>query len=110
MMLTEIDSMIESIGLPYAYYQFPGNQEPPFICFYYPYDNDLIADCINYARINSVIIELYTTNKDFDSEAAVENVLIEKGLAFSKTEAYIESEHMFQITYTTEVVINVEQD
>jgi len=111
MTLTEIATMIESMGFPFNYYQFkedPDNPPPapPFICFYYPYDDDVKADNINYARVNAVIIELYTDEKDFDSEAAVENVLIQNELAFAKSEAYVESEHMFQITYTTEVVIN----
>ena len=36
----EIAQMIESIGLPYAFYQFPDDTEqaPPFICFLYDYD------------------------------------------------------------------------
>ena len=104
----EIASMIGSLEIPFAYYQFPEGTQlvPPFICFYYPYDDDVKADNINYARVNAVIIELYTNEKDFDSEAAVENVLIQNELAFSKSEAYVESESMFQITYTTEVVIN----
>lgn len=109
----EIANMISAMGFPFAYYQFEANPDnppppPPFICFYYPNNNDLIADNINYARIDALTIELYTDNKDFDNEAAVESVLLSHGLAFGKTEAYIDTEKMYQITYTMEVVINAE--
>ena len=63
----EVSTMVKSIGLPYAYYQFPeGTAEaPPFICFYWSEDNDLKADNINYQKIERLNIELYTDNKDF---------------------------------------------
>ena len=32
-----------------------------------------------------------------------------KGLAYGKIETFIESDGVFQITYTTEVIINAEQ-
>jgi len=108
MTLAEIAEMIDGIGLPNAYYQFDEGKvkAPPFICFFYPNDDDLMADDINYVRINALVIELYTDNKDFELETRVESALIQNGLPFSKSEDYINSEHMFQITYNTEVVIN----
>lgn len=107
----QISDMINSIGLPYAYYQFEDNPENPppplpYICFYYPNDDDFKADNTHYARINELIVELYTENKDFGSEAAVEAVLLSNEMVFGKVENYIDSEKMFQITYTMEVVIN----
>lgn len=107
----QISTMISSMGYPTAYYQFEANPDnpppaPPFICFYYPNADDLKADNINYARINALIIELYTDNKDFEAEAAIESVLVSNEIPFDKTETFIESEKMFQITYTMEVVIN----
>lgn len=107
----QVSEMIKSMGFPYAYYQFDINPknpapEPPFICFYYPNADDLKADNINYARINALIIELYTDDKDFNAEAAVEMALAFNEIPYDKTETYIDSQKMFQITYTMEVVIN----
>ena len=111
MTFKQVADMIDAMGYPFAYYQFepdPDNPppDPPFICFYYPASDDLMADNSNYARITQLIIELYTDNKDFAAESAVEFVLGQNGLPWSKTEQYIDSEHMYQITYNTEVVIN----
>lgn len=103
----EVASMVASVGIPTAYYQFPDNtgQEPPFICFYFPGDNDFKADNINYAKINRLIIELYTDSKDFALEAAVEQVLKDNELAFIRSETYIDSERMYEVIFETQVII-----
>ena len=104
----DVDKIIAGIGLPYSYYEFPDDtpQSPPFICFFFEGSDDLMADDINYQPIRPLTIELYTDNKDFALEAQVETALNAAGLAFARSEAYIGSERMYQITYDTEVVIN----
>lgn len=104
----EIATMVSSIGVPYAYYQFTEDtaKPPPFVCFYYPGDNDFKADDSNYATIRPLTIELYTDNKDFTLEATAETILTANGLPFSREETYIDTEKMYMITYQTEVVIN----
>ena len=106
----EISDMIASIGLPYAYYQFPDGteQSPPFICFLFDSSNDLAADNTNYQRIRQLVVELYTDNKDFALEDAVEAALNGSGLVYSRSESYIDSERMFMVAYTTEVIITEE--
>jgi hypothetical protein len=100
--------MIKSIGLPYAYFQFPKNtgQAPPFILFFYSQQDDLFADDTNYQKIAKLNIELYTKEKDFTQEEAVENVLQFYGFSYYKEENYIDTEQMFQIAYEMEVIIN----
>lgn len=107
----QIATLIESIGLPCAYYQFPDDDKdnpappPPFICFYYPNSDNFNADNRVYARADALIVELYTDEKDFDREAAVEAMLNGAELPWEKSETYIESERMYMTTYTTEVYI-----
>lgn len=106
----EVATMIGSVGLPFAYYQFPNDsgQEPPFICFYYPNNNDVIADNSNYQKVEHLIIELYTDNKDFDHEAAIEAVLSSNELVYTRDEEYLGSERMFMVVYETDVIITEE--
>lgn len=108
MTTAQVATMIESIGLDYAYYQFDEGcgQEPPFIVFYYPDDNDFIADGRNYVKKCRLIIELYTDNKDFTTEAAVEAVLTANGFVYSRSETYIDSERMYEVIFQTEVIID----
>ena len=105
----EISTMVNSIGVPYAYYQFAETgQAPPFVCFFYPNDNDFKADDSNYQKIEHLIIELYTDNKDFTLEATVESVLAQNGMVWSKNEEWIESERMLEVIYEMDVVITPE--
>lgn len=104
----EVATMVKSMGLPYAYYQFPEgtSQKLPFICYFYNGTDDVYADNVNYQRIVVLNIELYTKNKDFDRESAVESVLADNNITYVKEESYIDSEKMWQIAYEMEVLIN----
>ena len=104
----QIASMVSSIGLPYAYYQFPEGtaQAPPFVVFFFSQTNDLYADETNYQRIVTLNVELYTSEKDFDMESNVEKILTNNNLTYYKEENYIDSEKMWQIAYELEVIIN----
>ena len=108
----QVSAMIGEIGLPYAYYQFPDDTElqPPFICFLFQEDIDFIADGINYQKIRTLAVELYTDAKNFELEETVEQVLNSHGLVFSREETYIDSEKMNMVTYTTEILITKEND
>lgn len=108
MTYAEISQMLAAVGVPCAYFQFLEGTEtqPPFITFYFDGSDDLMADDINYKKIRPLTIELYTDTKDFELESTVEDVLTANGLAFSRTEAFIESERMHMVTFLTEVMID----
>ena len=104
----EVADVVRSIGLPFAYYQFPEGTEmaPPFVVYFYSSSDDLMADDENYQPIRTLNIELYTAEKDFAQETAVEQILKENHLTYYKEESYIDSEKMWQIAYEMEVIIN----
>ena len=108
MKYSDVKTMIDGIGLPAAYYQFPEGtgQAPPFICFFYPQSDDLYADNKNYQSITQLVVELYTDTKDIDRELAVEAKLTAAGLSWAKASEYIGDERMYVTVYTMEVVIN----
>lgn len=107
----EVYAMIESIGLPCAYYEFPENtqQVPPFVVWFFASDTDVKADNSNYCDKEVLAIELYTKIRDFEQEKAVEDVLASYGFCYSKEPNYIESEKIWQIAYESEVIINGEE-
>lgn len=104
----EIADMISSVGVPYAYYQFPEDtpQTPPFICFFYSNSDDVFGDDTNYQTILQLNIELYTNVKNFTLESSIEDVLKQNGLTYYKEENYLDSEKLYQIAYEMEVIIN----
>lgn len=103
----EIATLIESIGIPFTYYSFPDNiaPDPPYIVFNYPDRDDFGADNINYSHIGTLNIELYTATKDFQLEETLESILTQNGFYYTKSEAYIRTENLFQITYVMDFVI-----
>lgn len=104
----ELANVIGSVGLPTAYHNFTNatKKAPPYICYYYEDSNDLYADNINYAKIESVTIELYTKTKMVVLEDRLESILNTNGITYSKYETYIDDEQMLMVTYYAEVLIN----
>ena len=103
----EIFEMLEDTKLPVVYHAWKTGDVPalPYIVFTFPSNDDLMADNINYQTIVSLNVELYTDNKDFATEALVEAVLNDNGIAFYKTSSFLEGEDMYETLYTTEVLI-----
>lgn len=108
----EVATMVASIGLPYAYYQFDEDtaQAPPFVVFFFSTSNDLYADQTNYQRIDSLSIEFYSSEVDFDTEETIEAILNDAGLTFYKEQSFIESERIWQTAYDMEIVLTPETE
>lgn len=104
----EVYEMIRSIGLPCAYYQFPDDtpQAPPFICWFFAPNTDVMADNENYVDKEVLNVELYTKLREYDIEKAVEAALKAGGFSYAKEPSYIDAEKMWQISYESEVIIN----
>lgn len=104
----EVYSMVQSIGLPCAYYEFPNNtpQKPPFVVWFFSVNTDVMADNSNYVDKEVLNIELYTKIRDFEQETAVEAVLAANGFTYAKEASFVEAERIWQISYESEVIID----
>lgn len=110
MTYVQIANLIKSIGVPFSYYQFDDDTSvaPPFICYFYPERNDVLADDTNYQKVEHLIVELYTENKDFALEQKVEEALTGAGLVYTKDDEFLDDEKMHEAIYETEIVITEE--
>lgn len=101
----QIAQLIESFGIPSTYYSFPTNQAPslPYVVYYYPNRDDVMADNENFVKVATLRIELYTDIKDFALEGNIEDSL---PFPYSKESLYIDSEKMYETIYESEVIIN----
>jgi hypothetical protein len=108
MTIEQINAMVETIGLPFSYYEFPEgtSQAPPFVVWFLSRDDDLKADNINYCDIEWLNIELYTSNKNFDLDKKIEDVLKANDLTYYKESSFIDSEKIWQTSFEMEVMIN----
>ena len=107
MMISEIREKLNAI-YPTVYYSWEiGNVPPlPYIVYYFPGNNDAIADNANYCKILRLNVELYTKEKDLEAEAKIEHVLNDMGLVYTRSESYLNSENMYEVLYESEVAIN----
>ena len=106
MTYAEIKKMLQEAKLPLAYDHFAEGEspDPPFLVFLFPASDNFAADGSVYQRIDQLDIELYTDLKDPKQEKKLETVLDRHGLFYEKTETWIESEHMYEVHYSTEVL------
>jgi len=102
--MDELMEIMKEPGLPFAYDHFAEGEspDPPFITFLLPGSNNFAADGKVYMKINEVHIELYTDEKNPETEALVEDVLDEHEIFYEKTEVWIESEKLYEILYSFE--------
>ena len=95
-------SVLDSIGIPYAYDHFTEGEspEPPFLCYLLPGSSNFSADGKVYHRISEVRLEMYTDFKDLASERKVEDALDAAGIFYNKSETWIDSEKLYEVLYS----------
>lgn len=96
-----IYATLQGTGLPCAYSHFKTPQEPPYLVYLGSGQDVLEADNTHYWKNNRYQIEYYFTEKNEANEAAIEEVLLDNGLLYDKSEdVFIEDEGVFVIYYT----------
>ena len=103
---TEVVRMLKGVGLPVAYDHFAEGEspDPPFLVFLFPSSDNFSADGRVYQKIDTLHIELYTDLKQPELEASIEAVLDGHDIFYNKTEVWIETEHLYEVLYSTEVL------
>ena len=101
-----IVEMLEEAGLPLAYDPFAEGEspDPPFLIFLFPSSDNFSADGTVYQRIDALHIELYTDRKQPETEKRLETVLERHGIVYEKTEVWIDTERLYEVLYSTEVL------
>ena len=102
--MDDLMQLMEEIGLSFAYDHFAEGEspDPPFITFLLPGSDNFAADGKVYWKITEVHIELYTDEKNPETEALVEAVLDAHEIFYDKTEVWIESEKLYEVLYSFE--------
>ncbi len=102
----EIMGMLAEASLPVAYDHFAEGEspDPPFLVFLFPSSDNFSADGTVYQKIDELHIELYTDRKQPDVESTLEAVLDRHGVFYNKSEVWIETERLYEVLYSTEVL------
>lgn len=97
-------NVLQQSGLPCAYSHFTDKQapkEPPYIVYIGQGQDHFLADNTYYHSRNTYQVEYYFTKKDEIEEAKIEELLLDNGFLFDKSEdIFIEDEGVFVIYYT----------
>lgn len=101
MELDDLKKLLMQTGFPVAYSHFNKAPTIPFITYTVTSSNNVYADNRVYLHVNRISIELYTDKKDLAAEKKVETAL--SSFCWDRTETYIDSENLYQITYEIEV-------
>ena len=101
MTVEEIGNMLDETGLPNAYHHFAEGEspQPPFLLFLSPGEDTISADNVAYHSFKQLDIELYTDKKNPALEEEIEAVLTQHEIYFTKSEAWIASEKMYEVLY-----------
>ena len=96
--------ILQQTNLPCAYSHFKDKdapKSPPYIVYVGNGQNTFEADNTYYYRNNTYQVEYYFTKKDESKEAEIEQLLLDNGFLYDKSEdVYIEDENVFVIYYT----------
>lgn len=105
MTYSDIISLMDDIGLPYAYDHFAEGHatDPPFAVFLMPSSDNFIADNKVYTPVVELNIEVYSDKKDPALEKRVQAVLDDHEIVWEKSEVWIESERLYEVLYSTEI-------
>ena len=105
--MDKIISLLNEIGIPFAYSHFAEGEspEPPFVCYLLPRSNNFSADGCVYHKLNVVYFEVYTDKKDRTLENRVEDVFDKNNIFYNKSEVWINSEKLYEVIYTFELEV-----
>ena len=80
----EIFQILKASGIPTFYAQPPDGTLEPYLIYIQTGDANFIADDSVYMPANRYVLELYTAQKDFALEQALETALTAGGLVWAK--------------------------
>lgn len=99
----ELYELLNSLHIPVAYDHFVLSDttkvEKPFILYRNTDSAQFQADDQVYFKTKQYLVDLVTDYKDIDLENMLEEVFAENNIPWDKTEVYIDSERIYQVTY-----------
>ena len=102
--MQDLMDLLSEIGIPFAYDHFAEGEspDPPFITFLIPGTDNFSADGVVYLKVDVVRIELYTDEKNPETETRVETVLDDHGIFYEKSEVWVEEEKLYEVLWSFE--------
>lgn len=103
-----IPEILTGTGIPFAYDHFAEGESPapPFCIYRYPESDNFGADNRVWSKAAVCYIELYTDQKEPETEEIIEEALDDAGIYWDKSEVWIDSEKLYEVLYAMEMEVN----
>lgn len=99
-------ALLDTLSVPSVYDHALEGQALPFIAIHTEQPDNFAADNLVYCEKWNFRIDLYTVKKDLTLEAAIKKLLNDNGIAWVKTEQYIDSEQVWEVEFEFQVLGN----
>lgn len=96
----DLHDLLKETGLPVAYHHFKNPPALPYIVYLVDAVEARGSDERNEIKRITYLVELYTDKKEPELQASLETLFNERGIEYQVFETYIESEGLFQASYT----------
>ncbi|WP_022761884.1 hypothetical protein [Butyrivibrio sp. AD3002] len=102
--MNAILKILRRLGFPFAYDHFAEGEgpDPPFVIYRCEGTDNFSADDEAYYPVDEMAVVLYTDKKDLKTEKKLEDQLTKAGIFFEKYELFIDSEKLYEVTYSFE--------
>ena len=97
MTLAEFVELFEDCGMPIAFDHFKTPQVLPYLVYIVTTNDEMAADNKTFYSRPVLQLELYTEQKDMDTEEAVEEIIDD--FFYTKEEEYLDDEQMYMVAY-----------
>lgn len=101
---SELFILLKTTGYPVSYHHFTTAPTPPYIVYLRAFDNNITSDYKVHGKFKFYNVELYTVKKDLVAEQKLEAVLGSINPEYETSEAFIESEALYQIVYSIKIL------
>ena len=99
-------ALLNTLSVPSFYGQADVGQTLPFITSHSEQPDNFKADNLVYCEKWNFRLDLYTVKKDLTIESQIKELLNSNGIAWNKTEQYIDSEQVWETEFEFEVLGN----
>lgn len=99
-------ALLNTLSVPSFYGQSDVGQTLPFITIHSKQPDNFAADNLVYCEKWNFRLDLYTVKKDLTIESQIKELLNSNGIAWNKTEQYIDSEQVWETEFEFEVLGN----
>ena len=101
-------TLLNTLSISSFYDHAPVGTALPFGIIHTEQPDNFVADNLVYCEKWNFRFDLYTVEKDLTLEAGIKKLLNDNGIAWTKTEQYIDTEQCWEVEFEFEVLGNEE--